>query len=278
MANGIEKYKKWVPNNISLEEMRFPTEESERLRQQALLTLETDRAYINRLNIGPSDRVLDLGCGTGIYTMLISELLHPLETIGVDINGILILARKLSAAKEARNVTFTKGNAMCLKFGDNHFQTVFSRLLLHHVDDPLKVMREVRRVLRPNGQALVIDTDGTFINSPESPAFTRMFSAYETLVAKKGGNRKIGLQVGDLLKSAGFADIEVSKELFDFDRREFMEVVLPIFPNNKEEMITAGIIPEADYDHYMAELEDYGKNRLQRLQIPLYYWTARKPG
>ena len=104
----------------------------------------------------PSDRILDVGCGTGEFERLIlSE--HPEQPmVGVDISE-----KMLSAARQKNSThssaTFLRANASALPFPDNSFDLVVSASAFHYFDQPMASLREMRRVLAPGGSVVILD-------------------------------------------------------------------------------------------------------------------------
>jgi SAM-dependent methyltransferase len=99
--------------------------------------------------IGPADRILDLGCGTGIVARSLRQRLGGGANItGADANADMIaMARSL-----APDLDFREANATALPFGDHSFELVVSQQMLQFVPDPGAALREVRRVLVPGGR------------------------------------------------------------------------------------------------------------------------------
>ena len=90
--------------------------------------------------------ILDVGCGGG-------GTLHFFHTIFQDaklIIGVDILKRKITTAKKIGEIPleFTLADAHLLPFQDSVFDFVFLKDLLHHVNEPIKVLREIKRVRR----------------------------------------------------------------------------------------------------------------------------------
>lgn len=81
---------------------------------------------------------------------------------------------------EIRNkIKFKLGNAEKLTYKDNHFDRTFSTCLLHHVDDPLSVMWEARRVTKIGGQiGFILPTDPGIVNR-----FVKKFITYPLMTA-----------------------------------------------------------------------------------------------
>jgi SAM-dependent methyltransferase len=102
--------------------------------------------------IGPSDRVLDLGCGTGIIGRSLRERLGGGARItGVDMNPQMIDAARTLAPE----LDWRVGNAMELPFADASFDVVISQQMLQFPADRARAFRELRRVLAPGGRSVV---------------------------------------------------------------------------------------------------------------------------
>jgi ubiquinone/menaquinone biosynthesis C-methylase UbiE len=120
------------------------------------------QAYLARLPLADARRVLALGCGTGIEVRALRRLTGPgTDIVGVDHSMALIdAARRLTAAEGlADNVTYEVGDAHNTPYDDGAFDIVTLHTLISHVDDPLLVLREARRVVRPGGTVAIFDGD-----------------------------------------------------------------------------------------------------------------------
>jgi SAM-dependent methyltransferase len=102
-----------------------------------------------------SRRLLDLGCGTGRFTVLAAERLGA-RVWGVDRSAEML--REARARPGAARVGWKQADATSLPFKDGWFDAVHSHLVLHLVDDRQAAVAEMRRVLAPGGRAVV----GTF--------------------------------------------------------------------------------------------------------------------
>jgi SAM-dependent methyltransferase len=96
--------------------------------------------------------VLDLGCGTGRFALPMARSLGYKVT-GVDASPEM-LAKARSKDPDSQ-VVWDCQNAMCLQYPDACFDAVFLSHLLHHVDDPQRVIAECHRVLRSTGTLLI---------------------------------------------------------------------------------------------------------------------------
>jgi len=103
-------------------------------------------------------RILDVGTGPGYLPLRISEVLPGSEVIGIDISKDMIRVARKNA--EGKNVKFLVGDASKMPFEDDSFDLVVSTGSLHHWRNPVNVLNEIYRVLRPGRKALIYDLWG----------------------------------------------------------------------------------------------------------------------
>lgn len=103
------------------------------------------------------DQVLELGCGTGIFSAMIVERIKHLTATDSS-PEMLERARQRLAGSD--NVEIRTEDACRTSFADDSFSAVLAVNLLHHVDAPATVARECHRVLTPGGRLVVIDCAG----------------------------------------------------------------------------------------------------------------------
>jgi ubiquinone/menaquinone biosynthesis C-methylase UbiE len=108
------------------------------------------------ISFDPSERILDIGCGTGELERLILSENPEQRIIGIDISEKMLgLARKKCSTYST--ATFLRANASALPFPDHSFDLVVSASAFHYFDPPMACLREMRRVLAPRGSAVILD-------------------------------------------------------------------------------------------------------------------------
>ncbi len=105
-------------------------------------------------------RVLDVGCGTGRFTVTMKEM------TGADVYGLDASAEMLERARgKSKEITWIEGRAEELPFDGNFFDTVTITMALHQFEDKKKAISEAARVLKRGGRLVVLTTSHGRIKS-----------------------------------------------------------------------------------------------------------------
>jgi ubiquinone/menaquinone biosynthesis C-methylase UbiE len=154
--------------------------------------------------IGASERILDLGCGTGIVARVLRERLGGAANVmGLDASAPM-LEKARSIAPE---IDFHEGNAMALPFADHSFELVLCQEMLQFVPDRAVALREVCRVLSPGGRFFV----GAWRPRSEQPLHDALGRVAERHLGKSNDKRWLldGDKLGQALTDAGFTSIRI---------------------------------------------------------------------
>ena len=189
----------------------------------------------------------------------------PGEVVGLDIEPAqLDHARERAREAGVTNVRFTSGNAYTLPYPDASFDVVFAHALLQHMGEPLRALKEFRRVLRPGGVAGIYDPDWTNrVFTPDSSLLELMRSLRVRLYEVSGGSPGYARHQRSLLLDAGFARAEsypfakgggTPEQLEQFRWRQRNE-----FRAFREALSAHGLADGKTVDAIVAEVEEWSR-------------------
>lgn len=97
-----------------------------------------------------SEVALDVGCGTGIYSLELAK--YGLDVIGIDISSKMLKQAQNKASQAKHEITFLEGDFHHLPFEDEHFDLVFTNITMEFATQPKQVVSEAMRVLKKGGR------------------------------------------------------------------------------------------------------------------------------
>jgi SAM-dependent methyltransferase len=132
----------------------------ETLRAVDDFLLEVKERCYGLMELRPGDRILDAGCGLGLDLQRLQRHGVPrIDAVGIDL--CYNLFKPAWRAAESQGVKFAAAACEMLPFADNTFDAVWADRLLQHVLDPIEALVEIKRVAKPNGRAVLADSDHT---------------------------------------------------------------------------------------------------------------------
>lgn len=105
------------------------------------------------LEPAPGEQILDVGCGTGNFSLELARL--GVRVTGIDISEAMLAVARRKAEAEGLGVEFIKADAMRLLFAADSFDKVVSVTALEFAPDLREALKECYRVLRPGGRLVV---------------------------------------------------------------------------------------------------------------------------
>ena len=136
------------------------------------ITQEEVKLFIDILDLQTENMILDLACGQGRH---LNELARNgfKNLYGLDRSHFLIQKAKTTSNNEGLNVNFKEGDARKLPYQTDTFDFVMilgnSFGYFESTDDDLKILKEVLRILKPNGKFLIDVADGAYLKTNFSP-------------------------------------------------------------------------------------------------------------
>lgn len=187
------------------------------LRSHRWRTAQNSAAYLLP-HLKPGMSLLDVGCGPGTLTVDLAARVAPGQITAVEISDeVLQLARTEARTNGRRNIDFVVGDVHQLDFPDATFDVVHAHQVLQHVSDPVRALREMRRVCRPGGIVAVRDSDyAGFTWYPNIPELADWLSLYQKAARANGGEPDAGRRLLTWARAAGFADITPTASVWCF--------------------------------------------------------------
>ena len=118
------------------------------------------RALLDQAGLESATRVLDVGCGTGSLVVMLARLHPRLDIVGIDPDPKALARAARKAQRAGASVQLDRGFSDALPYPDASFDRVFSSFMLHHlsgVDEKIRALGEMRRVLRSGGSLHLLD-------------------------------------------------------------------------------------------------------------------------
>lgn len=163
------RYDKWTPFYDLVDEFPLVSKPQRKWKKEA----------IKHLEIAPRDRVLDVGTGTGqILPWIINEM-ESGELIGTDISESMIKRARdrVEETQENLEVKVLYDDIEESKFPNDHFDKIISTFTLTTIPDFESAVKECRRILKPEGKMIVLDTGKPNKTYAKPFFYPMMFSA-----------------------------------------------------------------------------------------------------
>ena len=173
------------------------------------------RRFLRFVPIRPGDVVLEVGCGTGAVTRDLAALVGRRgSVVGVDPSRVILgEARKLSRSVGGGRITLRQADGAQLPFADGRFDVALAITVILHVADPLRVAREMARVVRRGGGVGLQDQDFGLV------AVTHPDRALTELILKEVASRIYaepysGRRLPGLLRDAGLERVRLLTDVY----------------------------------------------------------------
>jgi SAM-dependent methyltransferase len=235
--------------------------------RQARWTRAVRNQLYRRVNLLRAERVLDVGCGTGVITEEMAARCKG-QVIGVDVDAAMIAFAQDSGGRAEYRV----GDAHQLDFPDGHFDVVACHFLLMWVNNPALAVREMARVTRPGGAVLACaEPDyGGRIDYPEELPLARWQAE---ALRREGADPFMGRKLPALFTQAGLsANAGVIPSLWGDEalRAEF-EAEWALM-----ERTLAGIVDKHELQRYKQVDWQAIEDDQRLIFMPIFYAVGRK--
>lgn len=251
---------------------------------------ETERKrMVEDLGLEPGDRVLDLGCGMGLWSGWLAERVAPDGWVaGVDVSPVSsrIARERMKQEPQGDRVKYVAGDASTIPFGSQSFDVLFCANTLEYFDNPGRYLQEMKRVVRRGGKVAVKDIDaGHMVLYPVHPelmahiilAMTRLVQHRCSHLGEYAG-RVLDFFVGRKLYShfqrAGFESITTTSYLIE--RTQPLDQMAKRHLEGLGEFWLSELVPFMSARHLteLRRLFDDGSEEFLLSQSDFYYFDA----
>jgi ubiquinone/menaquinone biosynthesis C-methylase UbiE len=239
-------------------------------------------AYLDLLQIGPGERVLDVGCGTGVVTRDVARRVGATgHVVGLDPGPVMLAVAAELAANEGLTgqIELRVGGLQALPCQDADFDVVLAITVLSHAaggKDAVageQAVAELVRVVRPGGRVGILDLDGDscIVSHPDRDLTRRIMTA----AADHGiGDAWLMRRMPGLLVEAGLQD--VGSRAFAPLERNPAGFYASMVEMRAETALQAGAISEAERQRWVASLRaEQAAGRYVGGQVHLFAWGTR---
>ena len=134
---------------------RFPESLAFTLNNRIRRFLQPPDQLISKLNLRPSDVVVDFGCGAGFFTVPLSRV--AARIIAIDVSSQMLEKAALYAKKSDAAVEFVRSSGAEIRLDDESVDVVFLNHVFHEIADKPRALSEFLRIIRPSGRLAIVE-------------------------------------------------------------------------------------------------------------------------
>jgi SAM-dependent methyltransferase len=222
------------------------------------------RKMLLECGLREGSRVLDLACGIGaVSRWLASQVGATGKVIAGDVNPDQLVVAKWHCAKceHPAPIEYMEANAYDTGLASGSFDIVHMRLLLCHLTDPLKVLAEAYRLLKPGGALVCQDLKlSSIFCSPESSAYARFVQLALGAGARLGVDYDFGVRLPAAAAEVGFQSIQIHLEQPAYLRGPEKRLWEHTFAETVPVVARTGVATEDDLKGLLEEMRETAKD------------------
>lgn len=201
-ASGTTTTAPMTPSATDVYALCLDPEESARLQRQSEELRPDSAALLARVDLGPGQTAIDLGCGPrGILDLLAERVAPDGRVVGLDADPAHVaMARHFTTQHGLGTVTIVAADARRTALPPGSFDLVHARTLLVNVPDPAEMVP----LARPGGWVASLEPDAEHpLCHPAHPGYTRMWELFRAAFGRHGADLLIGRRLAGLYRQAG---------------------------------------------------------------------------
>lgn len=223
------------------------------------------------LAVQPGSTVVDVGCGTGGQIRQYADLVGPAgRAVGVEPHAGM--RAEATSRGQGSPATYLDGDATALPFDDASVDAVICERVFQHLPDPDAAMREIVRVLKPGGRAVLIDSDwGSMVVSPSDPDVLGRVNAHRFATTPNPFAGR--LFRGQMVRAGLVPDPDVAATAVVPPGG----MVIPLLDTSLKDAVAAGVITSAEREQVMAQMNAAVVSGEAFVGVTMFGVLGRKP-
>ena len=227
------------------------------------------RRVLLQAGLKPGMRVADLGCGVGMVTTLMAEIVGPTgHVVGVDFSGAQITQARELLSPGFSNVSFVEASATDTGLPHESFDLVYCRFLLIHLTEPEKALREMRNLLKPGGILVCEDGDLTSAGSEPPTALNAFSDLFGRLGPTWGVDYTLGRRLFQMVLAADFSTPEITYNQPVAARGENKRLLELSLAEAGASLVGAGLITSEELDRTLVEMRRIAEDETVVAMMP----------
>lgn len=241
--------------------------------EQARLSRLNDllnEACLREIGLSGGERVLDFGSGIGQLTRAMARVAGAGQVVGIEFSPeqMAEAQRQAEAAGERELVEWRRGDVANPPLTDaewGSFDVAHARFILEHVPDPLGVVRQMVRAVRPGGRIVIADDDHDVLRLwPEPPGLTHVWNAYVRTYDRLGNDPYVGRRLVSLLHSAGARPVRTAQVYFgscsgNATFPAYVENLARVLEGAREAILETLAVDIGQFEDTLAALREWGR-------------------
>lgn len=222
-------------------------------------------------------RVLEAGCGVGAQTSILARRNPDIKLTSIDISGESVeKASRLVTELGFEHVEVKQADLLDSGFEAASFDHIFICFVLEHLDDPVRALRAMKKLLVGGGSLTVIEGDhGSGFWTPETRASRLAWQGLVESQQKLGHDPNIGRRLFPLLREAGFKPEYVSPRPVYADQSDPVlldgvvnQIITPMVFSAEQQVLEEKLVAESDWKQGLKDI-----SRVASLEAGTFFYT-----
>ena len=239
-------------------------EEQRRLNIQSIIFENETRRTLKLAGIKQGMRCVDLGCGAGDTTFLLSKLVGDKGHVtGIDINENAIKTCKKRAKEDHfKNTEFLVRSIYDTKLREHSYDLAFSRFLFQHLKEPEKAILEMSRVAKKDGVLVVEELDhASWLCYPSEPSLDKLRCVYVKLLQLNGSDPFIARKLYKIFTELDFhPSVNAYCATVTMGKKPFNNLGVQLAKTLQPQIIKRGLMSQKEFGYMLERIRKYSSN------------------